>query len=92
MLGAICTSALVSAVDRLDSERVLVLVYIVDDPTPQRNAEALRKIAFARRSSFTSLRNSTSCVASLVVVPGRDPSSTSAWVTQPRSVSMLIPS
>lgn len=47
---------------------------------------ALRRIAFAQRSSRLSRSSSANRAASLVVVPGRSPASTSAWVTQFRSV------
>ncbi len=49
-------------------------------------------IEFARRSSRTFRSSSTSRAASAVVVPGRPLASISAWVSQPRSVSGLIPS
>jgi hypothetical protein len=42
-----------------------------------KNAEAERKIAFARRSSRFSRSSSASRIASLVVMPGRSPASTS---------------
>ena len=57
-----------------------------------KKADALRKIALARRSSRTSRSSSAKRWASLVVVPGRSPASISACWTHPRSVSGLIPS
>src|SRR5664280_2694986 len=84
--------------DRLDPERVPVLLDVVHDQREGRSSAAAKKtdadsrIAFARRSSRTSRSSSPSRAASAVVVPGRAPASTSAWVTQPRSVSGLIPS
>src|SRR5690606_19731766 len=57
-----------------------------------KNADAVRKISFARRNSRTSRSSSVIRVCSAVVVPGRSPASTSAWVTQLRRVSGLIPS
>src|SRR5262245_7932413 len=47
---------------------------------------------FARRSSRFCFSSSASRVASALVVPGACPASISAWLTQPRSVSGLIPS
>jgi hypothetical protein len=44
----------------------------------REEADALRKIAFARRSSLFSRSSSASLPASLVVIPGRAPASTSA--------------
>jgi len=75
-----------------------VLLDEVDDQREGRSssaakkADADRKIAFARRSSRTSRSNCAIFSASLVLVPGRAPASTSACITQPRSVSALIPS
>jgi hypothetical protein len=57
-----------------------------------KKADALRKVAFERRSSRTSRSSSARRCASDVVVPGRSPASTSTCVTQFRSVSGLIPS
>jgi DNA-binding CsgD family transcriptional regulator len=74
-----------------------VLLDVVDDQREGRSssaakkADADRKIAFARRSSRLSRSNCMIFSASLVLVPGRSPASTSACVTQPRSVSALIP-
>src|SRR5664279_4152314 len=84
--------------DRLDPERVPVLLDVVHDQREGRSSAAAKKtdadsrIAFARRSSRTSRSSSPSRAAAAVVVPGRAPASTSAWVTQPRSVAGLIPS
>jgi len=84
--------------DRLDSEHGLVLLDEVDDQRQGRSssaaskADADRKIAFARRTSRTSRSNCAIFSASLVLVPGHAPASTSACITQPRSVSALIPS
>src|SRR5664280_301785 len=84
--------------DRLDPERVPVLLDVVHDQREGRSSAAAKKpdadsrIAFARRSSRTSRSSSPSRAAAAVVVPGQPPASTSAWVTQPRSVSGLIPS
>src|SRR4051794_26875375 len=58
---------------------------------PGENADAGLRISFARRSSGFSRSNSAIRAASSVVVPGRTPSSISAWVTQFRSVSGLMP-
>src|SRR5699024_6856827 len=60
--------------------------------TDAKKAEADLKIALALRSSRTSFSSSASRSASLVVVPGRWPSSISACTTQFLSVSGLIPS
>jgi hypothetical protein len=63
--------------DRLDPVLELVLVDEGDDQREGRSssaakkADALFKIALARRSSRTSRSNSASRVASSVVVPGR---------------------
>src|SRR5665648_992138 len=85
--------------DRLDPETVLVLVDVLDDHFSRRsssaaakNADAVRKISFARRSSRFSRSSSATRCASAVVVPARSPASTSAWLTHPRNVSGLIPS
>src|SRR5664280_2413292 len=84
--------------DRLDPERVPVLLDVVHDQREGRSSAAAKKtdadsrIAFARRSSRTSRSSSPGRAASAVVVPGRAPASISAWVTQPHSVSGLIPS
>src|SRR4051794_7824039 len=86
------------AADRLDPVFELVLIDVGDDQREGRSssaakkADALFKIAFARRSSRFSRSRSASRVASSVVVPGRWPWSTSAWRTQLRSVSALMPS
>jgi hypothetical protein len=74
----------------------LVLIDVGDDQREGRSssakkADALFKIAFARRSSRTSRSSSASRVASSVVVPARWPSSISAWMTQLRNVSALMP-
>src|SRR3954469_18195521 len=84
--------------DRLDPELVFVFVDVADGQREGRSssaakkADALFRMAFARRSSRTSRSSSASRDASSVVVPGRVPASISAWVTQLRSVSGLIPS
>src|SRR3954449_12809720 len=84
--------------DRLDPELVFVFVDVADGQREGRSssaakkADALFRMAFARRSSRTSRSSSASRLASSVVVPGRVPSSISAWVTQLRSVSGLMPS
>src|SRR4051795_5722774 len=84
--------------DRLDPELVLVRVDELDDhrcgrsSSAAKKADALFRIAFARRSSRFSRSSAAIRSASLVVVPGRAPSSISAWVTQLRRVSGLIPS
>src|SRR5699024_933110 len=57
-----------------------------------KKAEADFRMALARRSSRTSRASSARRWAWSVVVPGRSPASTSAWVTQLRSVSRLMPS
>jgi hypothetical protein len=70
--------------DRLDSEHVLVPLDVVDDQREGRSssaakkAEADLKIEFARRSSRFSRSSSAIRCPSLVVVPNRDPASTSA--------------
>ena len=98
-LGAIVTSALDSTVQIGSTPNaVLVLLDVVHDQREGRSSaaakkvDAERRIAFARRSSRTSRSSSPSRAASAAVVPGRASASTSAWVTQPRSVSGLIPS
>src|SRR5665647_1845701 len=84
--------------DRLDPERLLVLVDELDDHLDGRSssaakkADALRKIALDRRSSLTSRSSSANRAASDAVVPARSPASISAWLTHPRNVSGLIPS
>src|SRR5699024_4035812 len=94
-LGARCGER---AADRLDAELVLVLVDELHDQrcgrssSAAKKAEADLKIALARRSSRTSFSSSASRSASLVVVPGRWPSSISACTTQFLRVSGLIPS
>src|SRR3954447_21688771 len=84
--------------DWLDPEAPLVLVDELDDHFSRRsssawakNADAVLRISFARRSSRFARSNSAIRAASSVVVPGRTPSSISAWVTQLRSVSGLMP-
>src|SRR4051794_16079501 len=84
--------------DRLDPETALVLVDELDDRFSRRsssawakNADAVLRISFTRRSSRFSRSSSISRCASSVVVPGRTPPSISAWVTQLRSVSGLMP-
>jgi len=63
--------------DRLDSKHVLVPLDVVDDQRQGRSssaakkAEAVRKIAFARRSSLFSRSSSLTRTASPVVIPGR---------------------
>ena len=57
-----------------------------------KDADAVRKISFARRSSRFSGTNSAMRRASAVVTPGRWPSSISTWKTRLRNVSELIPS
>src|SRR6266487_4485116 len=59
---------------------------------PRKKALAVRSIALARRSSAFSRSSCRIRAASAVVVPGRCPASTCACFTQPRSVSVLIPS
>src|SRR5699024_321227 len=94
-LGARCGKR---AADRLDAELMLVLVDERHDQRCGRSSSAAKKaeadfrIAFARRSSCTSFSSSASRSASLVVVPGRWPSSISACTTQFLRVSGLIPS
>src|SRR5699024_6458903 len=84
--------------DRLDAELMLVLVYVLHDQRCGRSSSAAKKadadlrIEFARRSSRTSFSSSIKRWDSLVVVPGRYPSSTSACTTQFLRVSGLIPS
>jgi hypothetical protein len=85
--------------DRLDPEAPLVFVDELDAHFSRRsssawakNADAVFKTSFARRSSRLSRSSSISRCASPVVVPGRTPPSISTWVTQLRSVSGLIPS
>ena len=84
--------------DRLDSKLGLVLLDVIKNQQEERSssaakkADADRRIAFARRSSSTSRSSLSIFCASVVVVPGPLPWSTSAWVTQPRRVSALIPS
>src|SRR5699024_7578115 len=77
------------------------MLVLVDERHDQRcgrsgsaatKAEADFRIAFARRSSCTSFSSSARRSASLVVVPGRWPSSISACTTQFLRVSGLIPS
>ncbi len=74
--------------DRLDPEATLVLVDVVDDQFSRRsssawvkNADAIFKISFARRSSRFPRSSSAIRAASSVVVPGRTPSSILAWAT-----------
>ena len=57
-----------------------------------KKAEACLRIVFARRSSRFSRSNCAIRSASLVVVPGRTPPSTSACLTQVRSASGCTPS
>jgi hypothetical protein len=52
----------------------------------REKADAVRKIAFARRSSAFSLSSSRIRADSDDVTPGRNPTSNCACFTQPRSV------
>ena len=56
-----------------------------------KKADAALRISFARRSSRFSRSNSAIRSASFVVTPERRPPSTSAWWTQFRYDSGLIP-
>ena len=75
----------------------LVLIDVVDDQREGRSssaakkADALFKIAFARRSSRTSRSSSASRVASSVVVPGRRPVSISSSATHRDIVARETP-
>ncbi|WP_329452867.1 caspase family protein [Streptomyces sp. NBC_01724] len=75
--------------DRLDAEQVLVLVDVGDlhrsgrSSSAAKNAEAVFRIAFARRSSFTSRSSSAIRAASALVVPATMPSSVSARLPPP---------
>jgi hypothetical protein len=80
--------------DRLDSELLPLGVDIGDDYFNRRsssaaakNAEAVRRISFARRSSRFSFSNSAIRRRSSLVVPGRPPPSISAWLAASRSRS-----
>ena len=84
--------------DRLDPVLVLVLIDVRHDrrdrrsSSPAKEADADRNIAFARRSPLTSRWSLSILSASVVLVPGRPPSSICFCVTHPRRVSALIPS
>src|SRR6202012_1242548 len=79
--------------DGLDPEPATVhhlVLVLVDEPdylrcwrssSAPKKVAARRRISFARRSSRTSCSRSLTRSASLVVVPGRTPSSTSACLT-----------
>src|SRR4030095_9569728 len=56
-----------------------------------KNADALRRISLARRSSWFSRSSALSRARSSLVSPGRRPRSRSAWRTQWRSVSFVQP-
>src|SRR5699024_11751508 len=74
--------------DRLDAELMPVLVDVLHDQRCGRSSSAAKKaeadlrIELALRSSRTSFSSSTRRWDSLVVVPGRCPSSPSACTTQ----------
>src|SRR5690606_22377964 len=84
--------------DRLDPEFLPVQVdvghYLVcgRSSSAAKKADADLRIALARRSSRFSRSSSAIVRAWSVVVPGRVPSSISAWLTQLRRVSRLTPS
>src|SRR5690606_34508615 len=87
--------------DRLDSERLAVLIDVVDQhrgthlilrssSAAAKNADAVRKISFARRNPRTSRSSSVIRVRSAVVGPGRSPASTWSGGTQAGGVSGLF--
>jgi hypothetical protein len=86
------------AADRLDSELLAMLVDEVDQrwegrsSSAAKKADALLRIAFARRSSRFSRSSSVSRARSSVVRPGALPASMRACYTQFRSESGTIPS
>lgn len=84
--------------DRLDPEAALVLVDVGHDlriwrssSAAAKNADAVLRISFARRSSAFSRRSRLSSSDSAVVTPAARPSSMSACLHQPRNVSGRIP-
>ncbi|GGC18428.1 hypothetical protein GCM10010972_34600 [Cellulomonas carbonis] len=77
--------------ERLDPKTVLVLVDVTDDhfrqrssPAAAKDADAVRRISFARRSSRFSRSGSAigDRRASSLLHPGRSSVSSSAWVTE----------
>jgi len=82
------------AADRLVPEAVLEVFDVGDDYLSRRsssaaakNADAVRKISFARRSSAFSRLKVCSSTATSFDTPGRRPVSTSICSIQPRIVS-----
>ena len=84
--------------DGLDSELLTVLIDVVDhhlcgrSSSAAKKAEALFKIALARRSSLFSCSSSEMRCLSAVVTPPMIPSSISAWATQAFTLSVPYPS
>src|SRR3954465_3367443 len=85
--------------DRLDPEAVGVRGDVVADQRSRRsssaaakNADAVLRISFARRSSATSRRSALASSDASVVTPGRTPESISSRSVQLRSVAGLMSS
>src|SRR5215207_1417726 len=86
------------AADPLNPETILMLIDVADhrgagrSSSAAKNADAVRRISFARRSSAFSFFNRRISASSSEVVPGRVPASTSERRSHLRSVSLFTPS
>ena len=86
------------AADELDSELITVHIDVGDhfgegrSSSAAKDAEAVLRISFARRSSRFSRRNRRSSSSSSVVAPGSVPTSRLACFSHPRIVCGEIPS
>src|SRR5699024_8663852 len=87
------------AEDRLDC--VALGPHLVDEredqrlrgsSSPAKKIEALRRISLSSRNRLTSAFSRLTSTGSSLVVPGRVPSSTSAWASQRRTDSRETPS